>query len=115
MNVGLKSDLQVVLLLLFALPAHADTTAAQLADTCARALAQNFVGLDAEACKWYVAPCPVCGPGESAAPGWCPPSGESDLTIAGKAIEGLRARPAAAQEPAKAAVKEVLERAYPCP
>ncbi|MGE0857810.1 MAG: Rap1a/Tai family immunity protein [Gammaproteobacteria bacterium] len=102
-------------MLLAATAAHADTTAAQLADACARALAQNFVGLDAEACKWYVAPCPVCGPGASAAPGWCPPAGESDLTIAGKAIEGLRARPDAQQAPAKAAVKEVLERAYPCP
>lgn len=95
--------------------AHAGTTAAELAETCARALAQNYVGLDAEACRWYVAPCPVCGPGASEAPGWCPPAGESDLTIAGKAVEDLRALPDAAHTPARPAVREVLGRRYPCP
>ena len=110
---GWKSALPC-LLLTCAGTAHAETTAAQLAETCARALAQNYVGLDAEACKWYVAPCPVCGPGATDGPAWCPPDGESDLTIAGKAIDGLRARPDAAHEPAKPAVREVLGRAYPC-
>jgi len=94
--------------------AHAEITALELAETCARALSQNYVGLDAEACNWYVAPCPVCGPDALAEAGWCAPTGEPVTTIAARAAAALRARPDAAHEPARPAVKDILSRAYPC-
>ena len=113
-NVRINSHLRGVMLLALASCAQAETTALELADTCARALAQNYVGLDAEACNWYVAPCPVCGPGAQPAAKWCVPAGEPVTVIAARTAAALRARPAAAHEPAKAAVTEILSRAYPC-
>lgn len=103
-----------LLLALFAATARAEISALELADTCSRALAQNYVGLDAEACNWYVAPCPVCGPGATAAAAWCVPAGEPVTVIATRAAAALRARPDAAHDPARAAVKDILSRAYPC-
>lgn len=94
--------------------ARAEITAQELADTCARALAQNYVGLDAEACNWYVAPCPVCGPGAKPQAAWCAPANESPALIATRAVAGLKTRRDAAHEPAREAVKDVLRRAYPC-
>lgn len=117
MNVRMNPHLQGVLLALTALftpAARAEITALELAETCARALSQNYVGLDAEACSWYVAPCPVCGPGAKPETAWCAPSGEPVTTIAARAAAALRARPDAAHEGAKAAVKEILTLAYPC-
>ena len=104
----------IVLVTLFVQNVHADITALELAETCARALSQNYVGLDAEACNWYVAPCPVCGPGATPEAAWCAPAGEPVTTIAARAAAALRARPDAAHEGAKAAVKDILSRAYPC-
>lgn len=104
----------VVLAALFAYEAQAEITALELADTCARALSQRYVGLDAEACNWYVAPCPVCGPGAKPEAAWCAPAGEPVTTIAARAAAALRARPDAAHESARAAVKDILSRAYPC-
>jgi Rap1a immunity proteins len=105
----------LLLLVLCATTARADITAMELAETCSRALAQNYVGLDAEACNWYVAPCPVCGPGARPEAEWCAPEGEPATAIASRAVAALRARPDAAHEPARVAVKAVLSRAYPCP
>ncbi len=99
---------------LFAASARAEITALELAETCSRALAQNYVGLDAEACNWYVAPCPVCGPAATSESEWCVPAGEPVTVIATRAAAALRARPDAAHEPARAAVKDILSRAYPC-
>ena len=113
-NVRINSHLQGMLLFAVATCAHAEITALELAETCARALAQNYVGLDAQACNWYVAPCPVCGPGGHADAEWCAPAGEPVTVIAARAAAALRARPYAASTPAKAAVKEILSRAYPC-
>ena len=117
MNVRINSHLQRVLFILTALltpTAHAEITALELAETCARALSQNYVGLDAEACNWYVAPCPVCRPGAKPEAAWCAPPGEAVTTIAARAAAALRARPDAAHEGAKGAVKDILSRAYPC-
>jgi phage tail sheath gpL-like len=117
MDVRMNSHLRGVLLAVtvsFTHTAHAEITALELAETCARALAQNYVGLDAEACNWYVAPCPVCGPGAQPEAAWCAPAGEPVTTIAARAAAALRARPDAAHEGAKAAVKDILGRAYPC-
>ena len=100
--------------MLMARAAQAQTTALELAETCARALQQHYVGLDAEACNWYVAPCQVCGPEAATPPAWCAPASEPVTAIVTKAIDELRARPDAAREPAQAALREVLGRAYPC-
>ncbi len=113
-NVRINSHLQGVVLLAIATGAHAEITALELAETCARALTQNYLGLDAEACNWYVAPCPVCGPGAQPEAAWCAPAGEPVTVIAARAAAALRALPDAAHTPAKAAVKEILSRAYPC-
>jgi hypothetical protein len=116
-NVRTNSHLQGLLVwlgLVFATNAHAEISALELADTCARALSQHYVGLDAEACSWYVAPCPVCGPGAKPEAEWCAPQGEPVTTIAARAAAALRARPDAAHEPARGAVKDILSRAYPC-
>lgn len=117
MNARMNSPLRGVLLTaiaFFAKGAHAEITALELAETCARALSQNYVGLDAEACNWYVAPCPVCGPDAQPEAAWCAPPGEAVQTIAARAAAALRARPDAAHEGAKGAVKDILSRAYPC-
>jgi hypothetical protein len=117
MNVRMNSHLRGILLAVtvsFGPAAYAEITALELAETCARALAHNYVGLDAEACNWYVAPCPVCGPGATPEAAWCAPPGEAVTTIAARAAAALRARPDAAHEGAKAAVKDILGRAYPC-
>ena len=116
-NARINSQLQGMLVLVglvLATSAHAEITALELADTCARALSQHYVGLDAEACNWYVAPCPVCGPGAKPEAAWCAPEGEPVTTIAARAAAALRARPDAAHELARGAVKEILSRAYPC-
>ena len=94
--------------------AQAEITALELAETCTRALSQRYVGLDAEACNWYVAPCPVCGPGATSEADWCAPAGEPVTVIATRAAAALRARPDAAHEGARGAVKDILSRAYPC-
>ena len=104
----------LLLLALFAATARAEITALELAETCGRALAQNYVGLDAEECNWYVAPGPVCGPGATPQAAWCVPAGEPVTAIATRAAAALRARPDASHEPARAAVKDILSRAYPC-
>lgn len=101
-------------LALFAGVAHADITALELAETCTRALSQHYVGLDAEACNWYVAPCPVCGPAATPEADWCAPAGEPVTVIASRAAAALRARPDAVHESARGAVKDILSRAYPC-
>ena len=108
------AKLTALLLPLLAATARAEITALELAETCSRALAQNYAGLDAQACNWYVAPCPVCGPGATSGAEWCAPPGEPGSTIAARAAAALRARPDAAHEPARAAVKDILSRAYPC-
>ena len=113
-NVRINSQLQGLVVFAMATCAHAEITALELAETCARALAQNYVGLEAEACNWYVAPCPVCGPAAQGAAEWCVPAGEPLTITAARAAAALRARPDAASEPAKAAVTEILSRAYPC-
>ncbi len=112
-DVRLQGALALVLLAITH-NAHAETTALELAETCARALSQHYVGLDAQACNWYVAPCAVCGPGAKPEAAWCAPAGEPVTTIAARAAAALRARPDAAHEPARGAVKEILSRAYPC-
>lgn len=111
---GQFSRYTTLALTLFAGTAHAEITALELAATCTRALAQHYVGLDAEACNWYVAPCPVCGPGATSTADWCAPPGEAITVIASRAAAALRARPDAAHETARAAVKDILRRAYPC-
>lgn len=108
------AKLTVLLLPLLAVNAQAEITALELAETCSRALAQNYAGLDAEACNWYVAPCPVCGPGATPEADWCAPTGEPVIVIASRAAAALRARPDAAHESARGAVKDILSRAYPC-
>lgn len=113
MNSHLRAMFFIVVAL-FARDACAEITALELAETCARALSQNYAGLDAEACSWYVAPCPVCGPEAQPQAAWCVPAGEPVTTIVARAAAALRARPDAAHEGAKAAVKDILSRAYPC-
>ena len=113
MNSHLKRHATLVLAL-FAGTAQAEITALELAETCTRALSQHYVGLAAEACNWYVAPCPVCGPGATPEADWCAPTGEPVIVIASRAAAALRARPDAAHEGARGAVKAILSRAYPC-
>ena len=64
--------------------------ATELADTCARALAHGYSGLEAEACNWYVAPCPVRGGAAPRPPAWCAPPQTANAIVAAAFVRGLR-------------------------
>ena len=105
----------IVVALAGAAPARAAAGAAtDLADTCARALAHGYSGLEAEACNWYVAPCPACGGAAPRPPAWCAPPQTANAIVAAAFVRGLRQQPAAAGRSAHDAVDEVLARPYPC-
>lgn len=89
-------------------------TAAELAATCGTALAHGYTGVEAEACNWYVEPCPVCGKKPSDAAEWCAPKTAQTADIATTFVDGMRADPALGTRSARAAVREILGKAYPC-
>ena len=87
---------------------------AELAATCTTALAHGYSGVEAEACNWYVAPCPVCGKKPSDGAEWCAPRAATNTDIATAYVDGMRANPALGERSARVAVKEILGKAYPC-
>ncbi|MGE3772235.1 MAG: hypothetical protein AB7I32_04880 [Gammaproteobacteria bacterium] len=87
-------------------------TAAELRDTCMRALAAGYVGELAAMCDWYVAPCGVCGKDGPPPRAWCVPAGTPAATLAAQVVDDLeRVDPG---RPAPAAVGEILRRRHPC-
>ncbi len=92
--------------------ALAAPTAGELRDTCARALAEDYVGEAAAMCEWYVAPCGVCGKDGSPPREWCVPAGTTAAAVAAQVVEDLQR-----VDPAQAApelVEEILRHRYPC-
>jgi hypothetical protein len=106
---------RLILAFALALPAAvvAEPSGAELAVTCARALAQDYRGIDAAACDWYVQPCGVCGV-EAVAAEWCLPPAADGAAIAARLVAALGARGDAATRPAGELVREILEAEYPC-
>jgi hypothetical protein len=90
-----------------------EPSGAELAATCARALARDYRGIDAAACDWYVQPCGVCGSG-AAAVTWCIPPDTTGSAIAARVVGALAGRKDAATRPAGELVSEILRAEYPC-
>ncbi len=90
-------------------------TVAQLLSVCDRALAAGSAGPDAAACEWFAAPC-ACKPRgrDGGALPWCVPDSESIDAVVRQVVTALRLAPSA-DAPADAAVRDILERLYPCP
>lgn len=106
---------RVVLGLLLAvgpLAVMAEPTVGELIATCEQALAQDYAGLEATMCDWYVAPCGVCGREGPPAKEWCVPQDMTPATVAGLVVKELRGIEAA--RPGKSAAKEILRRRFPC-
>jgi hypothetical protein len=82
-------------------------TVAQLLSVCDRALTA--------ACEWFAAPC-ACKPRgrDGSALPWCVPDSESIDAVVRQVVTALRLAPSP-DAPADAAVRDILERLYPCP
>lgn len=92
---------------------QAAPSGAQLAATCARALAVGYRGVNAGMCDWYVAPCTVCG-APAAPPRWCVDPGIEPATLARQVVAGLAERSDSETRPAEELVAEILGAIHPC-
>lgn len=103
----------LLLLLGVSASAHAEATVAQVLATCNRALAQEFKGIEAAMCEWYVRPCGVCGLERPTTSPWCVPSEVTTAELAALVSTELRAEHTP-QLPAKEAINALLTQRYPC-
>lgn len=85
-------------------------------DACNIALREDFKGIEAAMCDWYVTPCPCNFKGsELLVEGeWCLPPNVDSQAVARLVVDGLAARGADLQRPASSLVIALLRDLYPC-
>ena len=95
------------------LHAHAVVTGQALLNTCAHALADDYTGVDAAMCDWYVNPCGICGV-DAPQKDWCVPDTIPSAELAQIVVAELKEQSAQLPRPAKPFVRQLLMTRFPC-